>query len=118
MQIQQALGSEGVCMADASVDVLISGAGASGAALAWSLADTRMHILCLEQGDWMNPEQYPGTSNDWEAAQFGGFGLSFFFGCCLSCRFGNWFSFDLSYRCGFSSLFLYIEYHQIKLNQK
>ena len=31
-----------------SVDVLIIGAGASGAAVAWSLADTRMHILCLE----------------------------------------------------------------------
>jgi choline dehydrogenase-like flavoprotein len=32
------------------VDVLIIGAGASGAAVAWSLAETRMHILCLEQG--------------------------------------------------------------------
>jgi choline dehydrogenase-like flavoprotein len=41
------------------VDVLIIGAGASGAAVAWSLADTRMHILCLEQGGWMNPETYP-----------------------------------------------------------
>jgi choline dehydrogenase-like flavoprotein len=29
------------------VDVLIIGAGASGAAVAWSLADTKMHILCL-----------------------------------------------------------------------
>ena len=37
------------------VDVLIIGAGAAGAAFAWSLADTRMNILCLEQGDWMNP---------------------------------------------------------------
>jgi choline dehydrogenase-like flavoprotein len=33
------------------VDVLIIGSGASGAAVAWSLADTRMRILCLEQGD-------------------------------------------------------------------
>jgi choline dehydrogenase-like flavoprotein len=41
------------------VDVLIIGAGASGAAVAWSLADTRMHILCLEQGGWTNPETYP-----------------------------------------------------------
>jgi choline dehydrogenase-like flavoprotein len=37
------------------VDVLIIGAGASGAAVAWSLADTRMRILCLDQGGWMNP---------------------------------------------------------------
>ena len=34
---------------DGIVDVLIIGAGASGAAVAWSLAETRMHILCLEQ---------------------------------------------------------------------
>lgn len=32
------------------VDVLIIGAGASGAAMAWSLADTKMRILCLEIG--------------------------------------------------------------------
>ena len=48
------------------VDVLIIGAGASGAAFAWSLADTRMRILCLEQGDWMNPSDYPSTRRDWE----------------------------------------------------
>ena len=41
------------------VDVLIIGAGASGAAVAWSLAETRMKILCLEQGDWMNPSELP-----------------------------------------------------------
>ena len=49
------------------VDVLIIGAGASGAAVAWSLADTKMHILCLEQGGWMKPETYPSTGRDWEA---------------------------------------------------
>ncbi len=47
------------------VDVLIIGAGASGAAVAWSLADTKMRILCLEQGDWVKPdglsEQRPAT---------------------------------------------------------
>jgi choline dehydrogenase-like flavoprotein len=48
------------------VDVLIIGAGASGAALAWSLAETRMRILCLEQGDWVNPADYPSTRRDWE----------------------------------------------------
>lgn len=63
-------------MAEETVDVLIVGAGASGAALAWSLADTRMNILCLEQGDWMNPAQYPGLRSDWELRQFGDFGFS------------------------------------------
>src|SRR4029453_6723952 len=53
------------------VDVLIIGAGASGAAVAWSLADTKMHILCLDQGGWMNPAQYPRTGRDWEARFFG-----------------------------------------------
>ena len=43
------------------VDVLIVGSGASGAAVAWSLADTRMRIVCLEQGDWVKPTDYPSN---------------------------------------------------------
>src|SRR5436305_5747693 len=53
------------------VDVLIIGAGASGAAVAWSLADTKMHILCLDQGDWMKQSEYPSTGRDWEAKFYG-----------------------------------------------
>ena len=56
-------------MAQDIVDVLIIGAGASGAAVAWSLADTRMRIMCIEQGDWMNPADYPSTKRNWEALQ-------------------------------------------------
>jgi choline dehydrogenase-like flavoprotein len=63
-------------MTETAVDVLIIGAGASGAAMAWSLADTRMKILCLEQGDWMNPAGYPSTGRDWETRQFGDFNFS------------------------------------------
>jgi choline dehydrogenase-like flavoprotein len=63
-------------MADDVVDVLIVGAGASGAAVAWSLADTRMRIMCIEQGDWMNPSDYPSTRRDWEVAQLGEFAMS------------------------------------------
>jgi choline dehydrogenase-like flavoprotein len=59
-----------------SVDVLIIGAGASGAAVAWSLAETKMHILCVEQGDWMKPSEYPSTARDWEARQFNDFHIS------------------------------------------
>ena len=58
------------------VDVLIIGAGASGAAVAWSLAETKMHILCLEQGDWMKPSEYPSTGRDWEARQLSDFHYS------------------------------------------
>ncbi len=53
-------------MSDDIVDVLIVGAGAAGAAIAWSLVDTRMKILCLEQGDWVNPSDYPTNGRDWE----------------------------------------------------
>jgi choline dehydrogenase-like flavoprotein len=63
-------------MSEQPVDVLIVGSGASGAAMAWSLADTRMKILCLEQGDWMDPGKYPTTGTDWEVRRFGDFGLS------------------------------------------
>jgi choline dehydrogenase-like flavoprotein len=58
------------------VDVLIIGAGASGGAVAWSLADTKMHILCLEQGDWMKPSEYPSAGRDWEARQLDDFHYS------------------------------------------
>ena len=58
------------------VDVLIIGAGASGAAVAWSLAETKMHIVCLEQGDWMNPAEYPATRRDAEARNGDSFAAS------------------------------------------
>lgn len=61
-------------MALEAVDVLIIGAGASGAAIAWSLADTRMRIVCLEQGDWPQSSSYPSTGRDWEARAFGEYG--------------------------------------------
>jgi len=63
-------------MREEPVDVLIIGAGASGAALAWSLAETRMNIVCFEQGDWMDPAQYPGMKTDWETRQLGDFAFS------------------------------------------
>lgn len=58
------------------VDVLIIGAGASGAAVAWSLADTRMRILCLEQGGTPDQQTFPTTGRDWEARRMGDFALS------------------------------------------
>jgi choline dehydrogenase-like flavoprotein len=61
--------------ADEVVDVLIIGAGASGAAVAWSLAETRMRILCLEQGDWIKPTDFPTNGRDWEARRYGDFAI-------------------------------------------
>jgi choline dehydrogenase-like flavoprotein len=58
------------------VDVLIIGSGASGAAVAWSLAETRMKILCLEQGEWIKPSDFPSNGRDWEARRFSDFDIS------------------------------------------
>ena len=58
------------------VDVLIIGSGASGAAVAWSLAETRMKILCLEQGDWMKQSDYPTNRRDYEARVFSDYATS------------------------------------------
>src|SRR5690349_24473904 len=63
-------------MRNEPVDVLIIGAGASGAAVAWSLADTKMRILCLEQGDWPRSSDFPSASRDWEAQQSEDYSIS------------------------------------------
>ena len=54
-------------MSNPPVDVLIIGAGASAAVFAWSLVDAKMEILCLEQGGWLNPSEYPSSTMDWES---------------------------------------------------
>ena len=56
-----------------AVDVLIIGAGASGAAIAWSLLEMRMRILCLEQGAHMDDRQFPSRRDDYELARYGEF---------------------------------------------
>jgi choline dehydrogenase-like flavoprotein len=47
-------------------DVLIVGAGASGAAAAWALSRRGLTVVCLEQGGWVAPESYPHWKPDWE----------------------------------------------------
>lgn len=58
------------------VDVLIIGGGASAAAFAWSLADTKMRIVCLEQGDWPQSQDFPSNFPDWESRQVGDYAIS------------------------------------------
>ena len=55
------------------VDVLIIGAGASGAAFAWSILETRMRILCLDQGPHVHDQDYPSRNPDYELARYGAF---------------------------------------------
>ena len=61
---------------DEIVDVLIVGSGASGAAVAWGLVETRLKILCLEQGDWIKPTDFPANGRDWEARRYADFDIS------------------------------------------
>jgi choline dehydrogenase-like flavoprotein len=58
------------------VDILIIGAGASGAAAAWSLSETNLRIMCIEQGDRMEASDYPSTKRNWEVLQQQGYNVS------------------------------------------
>ncbi len=56
-------------MSDVTDDVVIVGAGASGAAAAWRLARAGLKVTCLEQGDWVRYDDVPSLRTDWEVAR-------------------------------------------------
>lgn len=47
-------------------DVLVIGAGLAGGAVSKRLSDRGIRVICLEQGDWLRPEDYPHESAAWE----------------------------------------------------
>ncbi|MER5200381.1 GMC family oxidoreductase [Streptomyces sp. NPDC002755] len=47
-------------------DVLVIGAGPSGAVAARYLTEHGFRVVCLEQGDWVNPTEFPGDKPEWE----------------------------------------------------
>lgn len=49
-----------------ATDVVVVGAGASGAAAAWFLARKGHRVAVLEQGGWTRPEQVLSNRPDWE----------------------------------------------------
>jgi len=44
----------------------VVGSGAAGAALTKRLTDLGAKVVCLEQGGWVKPTEYPSTRPDWE----------------------------------------------------
>jgi choline dehydrogenase-like flavoprotein len=50
-------------------DVLIVGAGPSGAVAAFELARKGFKVVCLEQGEWNLPDDFTGDKPQWELAR-------------------------------------------------
>ena len=48
------------------VDVLVIGAGPSGAVVTHTAAAAGLSVICLEQGDWVNPSDFPANFPEWE----------------------------------------------------
>jgi choline dehydrogenase-like flavoprotein len=55
-------------VATEKADVLVIGSGPAGAAITKRLTDRGAKVVCLEQGDWVKPGEYPSTRPNWEAA--------------------------------------------------
>jgi choline dehydrogenase-like flavoprotein len=53
-------------------DVLIIGSGMGGAAVAKTLAEVGITVVCLEQGPWVGPADYPHSARDWEIQRTSG----------------------------------------------
>ncbi len=51
---------------DRTADVLIVGAGASGAAVAASLSEASFDVVCIEQGHWQDSFKYPSADPDFD----------------------------------------------------
>ena len=52
-----------------NADVLIVGAGPSGAVAAYELARKGFKVVCLEQGDWNLPDDFTGDKPQWDLAR-------------------------------------------------
>ena len=57
-------------MKKSKIDILIIGAGASGAAAAWNLSKSKLKIACFEQGDFINKEHFSKENFNWEYLRY------------------------------------------------
>ena len=53
-------------MQNNNVDILVIGSGAAGAVVTKRLTDLGAKVMCLEQGGWIKPSDYPSEPSDWE----------------------------------------------------
>jgi choline dehydrogenase-like flavoprotein len=53
-------------LSDDVADIVIVGSGPSGAVTAHTLAQRGFKVICLEQGDWVSPTDYPGNKPEFE----------------------------------------------------
>jgi len=51
---------------DDTVDVLVIGAGPSGSVISYTAASAGLSVVCLEQGDWVNPSDFAANHPEWE----------------------------------------------------
>ena len=51
---------------DEVADVVVIGSGPSGGVVTHTLAARGFRVVCLEQGDWVNPTDYPANYPEWE----------------------------------------------------
>ena len=56
-------------------DILIIGAGASGAASAWNLSELNLKITCIEQGPLINKKEYSFNNKDREINKLNKFNI-------------------------------------------
>jgi choline dehydrogenase-like flavoprotein len=48
------------------IDILVIGSGAAGAVITKRLTDLGAKVMCLEQGGWIKPTDYPSNRPNWE----------------------------------------------------
>lgn len=51
---------------NSDTDILIIGAGPSGSVTAHTLAERGFKVVCLEQGDWVSPTDFPSNRREFE----------------------------------------------------
>ena len=53
-------------MSDIVADVVVIGAGPTGSAAAWRLAQAGLEVVCIERGDWFAYDTLRRDDPDWE----------------------------------------------------